>query len=374
MTTALQLRRGTTEQHSTFVGAIGEITVDTDKKTLVVNDGVTQGDTPLAREDSLTKFVRHDTAAQGLTGTQQGNARTNIGLGTLATQAANNVAITGGTLSDVTLSSLAAPLALTAGGTGATTAADARTALELGSAATLNVGTAANQVLQLDANGKIPAVDGSQLTGLNASYMGGRGEVFTSSGTFTVPAGVTAVKAIVVGGGGGGQAGAWHPTDKAGAGGGGGGGGGCAIKYLTGLTSGKTLTVTVGAAGGTSSIASGTQTISTVSATGGSKGGAGSTKLTTAIGGAGGAGGVGAGGDLNMVGGGGGAGGDSKSTTEGIPGGHGGSSYFGGGGAAPTNTTGNAGGKYGGGGSGGATNNSSGTGGGGAAGVVVFEW
>ena len=80
MTTALQLRRGTTDQHATFVGANGEVTVDTDKKTLVVNDGVTQGGTPLAREDSLTKFVRHDTATQGLTGIQQSNVKTNIGL------------------------------------------------------------------------------------------------------------------------------------------------------------------------------------------------------------------------------------------------------------------------------------------------------
>ena len=87
MTTALQLRRGTTDQHATFVGANGEVTVDTDKKTLVVNDGVTQGGTPLAREDSLTKFVRHDTATQGLTGTQQSNVKTNIGLGNVSNTA-----------------------------------------------------------------------------------------------------------------------------------------------------------------------------------------------------------------------------------------------------------------------------------------------
>ncbi|MDD3066873.1 MAG: hypothetical protein PHO48_03525, partial [Candidatus Gracilibacteria bacterium] len=36
-----------------------------------------------------------------------------------------------------------------------------------GTAATKNVGTAANDVIQLDANAKIPAVDGSQLTGIN---------------------------------------------------------------------------------------------------------------------------------------------------------------------------------------------------------------
>mgnify|MGYP000358411921 CR=1 FL=1 len=49
MTTALKLRRGTTSQHSTFTGAAGEVTVDTDKKTVVVHDGTTAGGYPLVR-------------------------------------------------------------------------------------------------------------------------------------------------------------------------------------------------------------------------------------------------------------------------------------------------------------------------------------
>tara|TARA_R100000329_G_scaffold30115_1_gene27791 strand:- start:610 stop:2046 length:1437 start_codon:yes stop_codon:yes gene_type:complete len=47
----LKLRRGTTTQHSTFTGAEGEVTVDTDKDVLVVNDGLTAGGHPLAAED-----------------------------------------------------------------------------------------------------------------------------------------------------------------------------------------------------------------------------------------------------------------------------------------------------------------------------------
>ena len=43
MASQLQLRGGTTAQHATFIGAEREITVDTDKNTLVVHDGVTQG-------------------------------------------------------------------------------------------------------------------------------------------------------------------------------------------------------------------------------------------------------------------------------------------------------------------------------------------
>ena len=46
-------------------------------------------------------------------------------------------------------------------------ASAARTTLGLGTAATLNVGTSANNVVQLDGTGKLPAVDGSQLTNIN---------------------------------------------------------------------------------------------------------------------------------------------------------------------------------------------------------------
>ena len=38
----------------------------------------------------------------------------------------------------------------------------------LGTAATLNVGTGANNIQQLDSNGKLGAIDGSQLTGVSA--------------------------------------------------------------------------------------------------------------------------------------------------------------------------------------------------------------
>ena len=47
MPTAVQFRRGTTLEHNTFTGAVGELTVDTDRKTVVVHDGSTVGGTPL---------------------------------------------------------------------------------------------------------------------------------------------------------------------------------------------------------------------------------------------------------------------------------------------------------------------------------------
>lgn len=43
MAKRIQLRRGTTAQHSSFTGAIGELTMDTDKKILKLHDGTTVG-------------------------------------------------------------------------------------------------------------------------------------------------------------------------------------------------------------------------------------------------------------------------------------------------------------------------------------------
>ena len=49
MAKKLQLRRGTTSQHSSFTGAVGEVTVDTDKDVVVVHDGSTAGGHPLIK-------------------------------------------------------------------------------------------------------------------------------------------------------------------------------------------------------------------------------------------------------------------------------------------------------------------------------------
>jgi hypothetical protein len=49
MSRQIQLRRGTAGEHANFTGAIGEITMDTDAKTLRVHDGETAGGVALAR-------------------------------------------------------------------------------------------------------------------------------------------------------------------------------------------------------------------------------------------------------------------------------------------------------------------------------------
>ena len=54
MATQVQLRRGNTSQTNAFTGAVAEITIDTDKETVVVHDGATAGGFALARESALS--------------------------------------------------------------------------------------------------------------------------------------------------------------------------------------------------------------------------------------------------------------------------------------------------------------------------------
>lgn len=58
MPTAVQFRRGTTAQHSSFTGALGEITVDTDKDVVVVHDGSTAGGFPGASTNMAQTFTK----------------------------------------------------------------------------------------------------------------------------------------------------------------------------------------------------------------------------------------------------------------------------------------------------------------------------
>lgn len=109
--------------------------------------------------------------------------RTTLGLGTIATQAANSVTITGGAISGVT------DIAVADGGTGASTAADARTNLGLGTAA-----TASAEALRSFAG--VNAQTGTTYT----LVIGDAGDLVTmdnaSANTLTIPANASVAFAV----------------------------------------------------------------------------------------------------------------------------------------------------------------------------------
>jgi len=328
--------------------------------------------------------------------------------GSIASQSASNVAITGGTIGGVTISGIT-DLAVADGGTGASDAATARTnlgvaigtnvqaydatlqslsalgtaadkyayttgvdtwaegsitsagrailddadasaqrtTLGLGSAATLNAGTAASNVVQLDGSARLPAVDGSQLTNLPVQPSSGRllraPQVLTSGTSYTTPAGCNTIYVEAVGGGGAGGG----ATSSAQEGGLGGGAGGYCAKYFS-VSPSTAYSYVIGAGGAGVSAGggnSGGNTTFTVGVTTITAGGGGGGNLGTSINNRPGAGGSATGGDLNATG------GAGHVTLGGSSGGGGGSSFFGGGASDP-GTGGGAAGTVGGGGSG----------------------
>lgn len=217
----------------------------------------------------------------------------------------------------------------------------------------------------------------TQTTAATASSPHGK-QLFTSSGTFTVPASVTTVWVSMSGGGGGGgngyPAGSW--MDYTDAGGGGGGGGDAVNSSVLTVTAGASHTITIGAGGAAS----------TGTYTSGGNGGSSSfgSLLTVAGGGGGGYAGSGTGGARGTAGGSGGVAGGSGVSDAVFyngggwgMGGDGGGSMFGAGGiGAKSSGAGSTGGKYGGGGGGGVgtTWQSATVGGAGAPGFVLVEW
>lgn len=308
-----------------------------------------------------------------------------LSLGSIASQAANNVSITGGSISG-----LSPALGVTSGGTGLSTltAGDTLYASATNTLAKLAKGTD-GQFLKLVSG--FPA-----WAAVTASVSSVRLTTYTSTPLtpYSPPAGLIGAIVICTGGGGGGGSASRSSGSGNLTAGGGGGAGATGISFLNAATIGASVSITIGAAGaaGTSGGSGGNGSASSFGSliiVGGGNGGGGAAIATGGTSfGNGGSGGSGSAGQLLLTGASGGnAGGiySGLSTSIGVSG-NGGSTFWGGGAAARIygGAVGSGGGissvSYGAGGSGGVaigntTTTQTGNGGAGLAGVcAIFEF
>lgn len=130
---AVRTQAGITAIGSTIVTAVDAAAVRTgiglgtiatqDANNIAITGGTITGVAATITSGTITGITALAVADGGTGASTAANARTNLGLGTIATQAANNVAITGGSVAGI------ADLAVADGGTGASDAAGARTNL-----------------------------------------------------------------------------------------------------------------------------------------------------------------------------------------------------------------------------------------------------
>ena len=198
MAKLLKLRRGTTSQHSSFTGAEGEVTVDTDKDVLVVNDGSTAGGHPLAAEDmsnvtsaSIAGRLNADSIATskiagGALPTDVTVASANIVDGTIATGDIANDAVTFAKMQNIGTPSF---LGRNSSGTGDVenlSSSDVRTMLNVENGATADQSAAEILTAIKTVDGSGSGLDADTVDGIEASNFVRSDADDTMNGNYTI--------------------------------------------------------------------------------------------------------------------------------------------------------------------------------------------
>ena len=221
MSKQVRFRRGTTAQHAAFTGALGEVTVDTDKDVPVVHNGSTAGGFPATREDRARGFTRVEYFTTAGASTYSTTGKVNLkrlrvtcyggGGGGSNAGAAGGGGQGGVTVRTLDISEITTTVTVTVGAGGGINAAGGTTTF--GSYVT-STGGAAGGSGTGGAGGS-----GSGTSALVIGGQGGSGGTAFSAGSFFVPQGesgtfVPAVAFNYLGSGGGPGGGRWNEAGK----------------------------------------------------------------------------------------------------------------------------------------------------------------
>ena len=154
MSTQVQFRRGTTTQNNAFTGANGEISVDTDVKTIRLHDGVTGGGAAIMLNTTTAQTALNKTFSTGSVWTGNAVALAYGGTGSSLSAVAGAVAYSGASGLGLSAAGTSGQI-LTSGGTGSpvwvnassVTAGNATTAT---SASNITGGSAGQLLIQSD--------------------------------------------------------------------------------------------------------------------------------------------------------------------------------------------------------------------------------
>jgi hypothetical protein len=154
MATQVQFRRGTTTQNNAFTGAAGELTYDTEIKTLRIHDGTTQGGGATVVTLASAQTLTNKTIGQGSTWSGNAIALAGGGTGASLTAVAGGILYSGGSTLGISAAGNSGQL-LISGGSGApswisASSITAGTATTATSAANITGGSAGQLIIQSD--------------------------------------------------------------------------------------------------------------------------------------------------------------------------------------------------------------------------------